>query len=69
MMTTMEFLDITEKVGAFTSAQKKYLKDLVIVCDLIKYAQYKPKEGELDTGLEREKIFIEETMPSGVSSE
>jgi len=59
--TTEEFLAGIETSHVFTAAYKTLLKTFLSHCDLVKFAEYRPKAEDVQKTFDSCKAFIEET--------
>ncbi len=59
-MTTDEFLSVVSSLEELEKKQKKFIKEKLILCDLVKYSGYDPSAGELDKDMKEEINLIRE---------
>lgn len=60
-ITTKEFLARIDEIKELTPQQKGYLRELIILCDSIKFAGSLPIADKLDADLAAERKFVEDT--------
>jgi len=63
-LTTKEFVAQLELTAILTADQKKILKDMIALFDLIKFSGYIPKQSELEMNLEKLRAVIHEVNSS-----
>ena len=60
-MTTEEFLNSVRDSGVLSAEHKRLLKDFLLACDLVKFAQYAPTRSEIEAVFDSAKKFVDET--------
>ena len=69
VMTVKEFVIDLISVQQLTENQKNFLKDRLILCDLVRFSPYDMNTSELSDQLEEEFEFIEQTRPRAEEGE
>jgi len=62
-MTTEEFLDLSRGSDQLHETQKKFLSELLMSSDMVKFAKYIPLADQARENLHLAKLFIQETRP------
>ena len=61
--TTEEFLSMTELAKLFTEEQRFYLRDLLQMCDMMKFTKEKQSATDHQSHIQRLRTFLEATTP------
>lgn len=69
VVTVKEFVIDLISLNALTEEQKNFLKDRLILCDLVRFSPYDMNTSELSDQLEEEFEFIEQTRPRAEEGE